>query len=97
MQAAEDREQAKLLRKSDQPLEADRRAADAVQAERAAREASAKAQAIEDAVYDLKAVNPRAKKVVDERTPAQLLQAIVLKGREVDEALAQLQALVGQA
>ena len=97
MQAAQDREQAKLLRKSDQPLEADRRAADAVQAERAAREASAKAQAIEDAVYDLKAVNPRAKKVVDERTPAQLLQAIVLKGREVDEALAQLQALVGQA
>ena len=42
-------------------------------------------------------VNPREKKVVHQRTPTQLLQAIALKGREVDEALAQLQALVGPA
>jgi len=42
-----------------------------------------------------KAVNPRGKKVVDTRTPAQLLQAIEDKGQEVDAALARLRALVG--
>lgn len=53
-----------------------------------------KAQAIEDAVYDLKAVNPREKKVTDTRTPAQLLEAIADKGREVDAALQRLRSLL---
>lgn len=55
-----------------------------------ARELNNKAQAIEDAVYDLKAVNPNAKSVEDTRTPEQLLDFIELKGREVAEALAEL-------
>lgn len=63
-------------------------------AEKLARDATAKAQAMEDAVYDIKAQNPNEQKVVDTRTPAQLLQAIHDKGLEVDEALRQLQALV---
>jgi type I restriction enzyme M protein len=64
-------------------------------AEKLARDASAKAQAIEDAVFDIKAQNPNEQKVVDTRTPAQLLRAIHEKGLEVDAALKALQALVG--
>ncbi len=84
-------------RKADQALEVDQSLAKAGDAERAARDASAKAQAIDDAVFDLKAVNPREKKVVDSRTPAQLLVDIARKGQEVDAALATLQGLLGQA
>lgn len=62
-------------------------------ATRAARQAAAKAQAIEDAVYDLKAVNPNRKADVDTRTPAELLTVIEQKGREVAEALAALRKL----
>lgn len=50
-------------------------------ATRAAREAAAKAQTIEDAVYDLKAVNPNKKADVDARTPGQLLDLIESKGK----------------
>jgi type I restriction enzyme M protein len=58
-----------------------------------ARELNNKAQAIEDAVYDLKAVNPNAKSEEDTRTPAELLDFIELKGREVAEAIAVLRSL----
>jgi type I restriction enzyme M protein len=51
---------------------------------------NSKAQAIEDAVYDLKAVNPNAKSVEDTRTPDELIDFIEAKGREVAEALATL-------
>src|SRR5262249_7294744 len=47
-----------------------------------AREAAAKAREIEDAVYDLKAVNPHRKPVLDTRTPEELLDLIEAKGRE---------------
>ena len=67
--------------------------ATSIEAERAGRDASAKAQAIEDAIYDLKAVNPKERKQDDVRTPVELLEAIEAKGREVDEALARLRAL----
>jgi type I restriction enzyme M protein len=63
------------------------------EAVRAAREAANRAQAIEDAVYDLKAVNPNRKAATDERTPAELLDLIEAKGREVSEALARLREL----
>ncbi len=53
-----------------------------------AREAAAKAQELEDAVYDLKAVNPHKKPIVDTRTPEELLALIEAKGREIAEALA---------
>lgn len=55
-----------------------------------AREQSAKAEEIENAVYDLKAVNPNAKTEEDKRTPGQLLDFIEAKGREIAEALAVL-------
>ncbi len=54
------------------------------------RELAGRAQAIDEAVYDLKAVNPNAKKDEDTRTPEELLDLIEAKGREVREALALL-------
>ncbi|MDI9571424.1 MAG: N-6 DNA methylase [Pseudomonadota bacterium] len=57
---------------------------------REAREFVATAKEIEDAVYDLKAVNPHRKPEVDERTPEELIAIIETKGREVAEALAAL-------
>ena len=54
---------------------------------REARELAAKAREIEDAVYDLKAVNPHKKPDVDERTPEELMDIIETKGREIAEAL----------
>jgi type I restriction enzyme M protein len=60
---------------------------------RESRDAASKAQAIEDAVYDLKAVNPNKKAEVDARTPAELLDLVELKGREVAEALAELRGM----
>ncbi len=47
---------------------------------------------IEERGYDLKAVNPNRKVVVDERTPEQILDEIEAKGQEVAEALATLRA-----
>ena len=55
-----------------------------------AREAASKAKEIEDAVYDLKAVNPHRKPVLDARTPKELLDLIEAKGREIAEAIALL-------
>ena len=57
---------------------------------RESREFAAKAKEIEDAVYDLKAVNPHRKVEVDERTPEQLIKIILAKGREVEAALARI-------
>jgi type I restriction enzyme M protein len=57
---------------------------------REARILAAKAKEIEDAVYDLKAVNPHRKPVVDTRTPEELMDIIEAKGREVAEALSAL-------
>ncbi len=57
---------------------------------RESRELASKAKEIEDAVYDLKAVNPNRKANVDDRTPEMLMDIIEAKGREIDEALAVL-------
>lgn len=46
--------------------------------------------AIEESGYDLKAVNPNAKRDEDTRTPEELLDIIEAKGREVEEALRSL-------
>ncbi|MCZ7645978.1 MAG: N-6 DNA methylase [Planctomycetota bacterium] len=61
-----------------------------------AREAANKAEAIENAVYDLKAVNPNRKAVVDTRTPAELLDLIDSKGKEVAAAVAVLRGMTSQ-
>lgn len=57
---------------------------------KAAREFTTKAQEIEDAVYDLKAVNPNAKPDQETRTPAELLDFIAAKGQEITAALEKL-------
>ena len=62
-----------------------------------ARENDSKAQTIEDAVYDLKAVNPNKTDDSDKRTPAQLLDVIAAKGNEADAAFTRLQTLIGAA
>lgn len=59
---------------------------------REARELTARAKEIEDAVYDLKAVNPHKKPEVDDRTPEDLLALIEAKGLEIIEALAVLKS-----
>jgi type I restriction enzyme M protein len=45
---------------------------------------------IEARNFDLKAVNPNAKPVVDTRTPAELIDLIEAKGTEIAAALAEL-------
>lgn len=54
---------------------------------KAANEAQKKALEIENAVYDLKAVNPHKKPVIDTRTPEELLDTIEEKGREIKRIL----------
>jgi type I restriction enzyme M protein len=61
---------------------------------REVREALGKAESIENAVYDLKAVNPNRSKTEDTRTVEELLAIIEEKGREADAALARLRALM---
>lgn len=60
---------------------------------RESRQLAGKAKEIEDAVYDLKAVNPNRKPDVDERTPEELMQVIETRGREIAEALAALRGI----
>lgn len=62
--------------------------------EKAARDLEIQAAAIDAAVFDLKAVNPNAVTVVDDRTPAQIIQSILDQGRIVSDALARLNALL---
>ncbi len=57
---------------------------------RDSRDLAAKAKEIEDAVYDLKAVNPHKKPNVDTRTPEELMNIIEANGREIADALASL-------
>ena len=65
--------------------------------DREAREAQAKADSMEDAAFDLKAVNANRSTVEDKRTPPQLLDFIKQKGAEADAALARLNKLVERA
>ncbi len=51
---------------------------------------SVEREKIEQNGYDLKAVNPNAKREEDTRTPEELLDLIEAKGREIAEALAVL-------
>jgi len=61
---------------------------------REAREALAKAEVVENAAYDLKAVNPNRVTTEDRRTPTDLLKEIEMRGQEADAALGQLRALL---
>ena len=57
---------------------------------RESRELAAKAKEIEDAVYDLKAVNPHKRQDVDTRTPEELINIIEAKGQEIADVLSVL-------
>jgi type I restriction enzyme M protein len=59
-----------------------------------AREAETRARTIENAVYDLKAVNPHRIVVEDKRTPLEIIEAIRTKDREANAALSRLQQLL---
>ena len=63
---------------------------------RESREQAAKANDIENAVYDLKAVNPNKKSVVDERTSEDLIAIIKAKGEEIAAALELLTSLLAE-
>ncbi|MFM6135940.1 MAG: N-6 DNA methylase, partial [Sphaerospermopsis kisseleviana] len=58
--------------------------------EKEARELKSQAEAIDNAVYDLKAVNPHVKIEEDNRTPEELLKFIEVKGKEINDILASL-------
>jgi type I restriction enzyme M protein len=62
---------------------------------KAAREATNRASAIEDAVYDLKAVNPTASGEVDNRTPGELIEIIEREGEVIRQALERLKGSFG--
>jgi type I restriction enzyme M protein len=72
-----------------QELEADIR-----DREKAAREGQSKANAIEAAVFDMKAVNPNAVVKADARSPAEVLQSIEEHGKSVAKALEALRSLL---
>jgi type I restriction enzyme M protein len=71
--------------------------ADIREQEKAARDLEAEAAAIDAAVFDLKAVNPNAVAVVDERTPGEIIESISVQGRIVTDALARLNQLMATA
>lgn len=92
-EAAQWNERLKELKKAarrDEPAIAEA-AAKLAELTREARDLANRAGEIEDAVYDLKAVNPHRKPEVDTRTPEELIAFIEAKGREIAEALAALQ------
>lgn len=65
--------------------------------EKAARDLEAEASTIDAAVFDLKAVNPNAVAVVDERTPSEIIESINAQGKVVADALARLGQLMTEA
>lgn len=62
--------------------------------EKTIRDLEAEASAIDAAVFDLKAVNPNAVTVIDERTPTEIIQSIRDQARIVTDALACLNQLM---
>jgi len=87
------REQRKAKKLSDEKLAALEEKWKAV--EREARESLSKAEIIENAAFDLKAVNPNRVTKEDKRTPVQLLDFIAAKGQEAETALKALRQLAG--
>ncbi len=63
-------------------------------AEKAGREAQSKADAIDAAVYDLKAVNPKEVKELDTRSTEEIIDSIDAYGETIKDALARLRDLM---
>jgi type I restriction enzyme M protein len=59
-----------------------------------AREAQAKAEAIDATIFDLKAVNPNSIVKIDTRTPEEVIQSLTDQGTIVARTLGELQALL---
>ena len=62
--------------------------------DKAARDLESQAAAIDAAVFDLKAVNPNAVTMVDQRRPDEIIVNIEEQGRIVAQALGRLRALM---
>jgi type I restriction enzyme M protein len=62
--------------------------------QKSTRELEAKAAEIDAAIFDLKAVNPNAVVITDDRTPEAIIQSIEDQGRIVTDALARLRVLL---
>ncbi len=62
--------------------------------DKSAREAQSRADAIDAASYDLKAVNPRARDARDQRQPREILESIARRGDEVAQSMATLRKLL---
>jgi type I restriction enzyme M protein len=91
----EHKEQLKVLKKEKAADETISTLTETIKAlEKSARDAQAKADAIDAAVYDLKAVNPNIVAKVDTRTPEQIIHSIEAQGRIVAEALEKLKTLL---
>lgn len=65
--------------------------------EKASRDLEGQAAVIDAATFDLKAVNPNAVTVVDNRTPTQVIASIEAQARTVADALGRLKALLQQS
>lgn len=89
------KEQLKHLKKakaSDDVLEA--QDAKIREKDKAARDLEAQADAIDAAVFDLKAVNPNAVASIDTRTPAEIILSIEKQSKVVSDALSRLSQLM---
>lgn len=62
--------------------------------EKAARDAQSKADDIDAACFDLKAVNPNAIVIIDDRTPAMIIENIEAQGKIFNTALERLKMLL---
>jgi type I restriction enzyme M protein len=62
--------------------------------EKAARDSQSKADAIDAAVFDLKAVNPNAIVKIDTRSPDEVIRSIEEQGKIVAKSLATLKSLL---
>jgi type I restriction enzyme M protein len=83
------------LRKGDRdPSELEACRTEIAAIEKATREAQAKADAIDAAVYDLKAVNPRAVADQDARTTEEIIDSIAKHERTIKDTLERLRELV---
>ncbi len=91
-QAEQWKQQVKELKKAKKKTATEEAEAKIKALAKEARDAENKATEIENAVYDLKAVNPNRKSIVDTRTPDELLDLIEQKGNEIAEILATLRS-----
>jgi type I restriction enzyme M protein len=98
LQIVEHKEKLKALKKTKATEEEIDSLSETIKAtEKAAREAQSKADNIDAAVYDLKAVNPNDNSKADTRTTAEIIESIEEHGKTVSIALARLKGMLDDA